>query len=46
MKIGGFIKIQEEDDKKIADLKIYQQFVQKLMYLLYKNRPNIVFIIV
>lgn len=45
MKAESFIDIQEEDDYKKADLKTKQQFVGKLMYLLYDIRLDITYMI-
>lgn len=45
MKAGSFIKINEPDDYDKADLGDYQRLIGKLMYLAYKTRPNIAFIV-
>lgn len=45
MKTGNFIDMPEADNYKEANLKTYQRLVRKLMYLLYKTRPEIAFVI-
>lgn len=45
MKTGSAIKMTELKDYEEVDLQIYQQLIGKLMYLAYKIRPDISFII-
>lgn len=45
MKVSYFIEISKHDNSKKAKIKPYQQLIQKLIYLLYKTRPNIAFIV-
>lgn len=45
IKTWNFIDIHKVDNYKEANLKVYQQFIEKLMYLSYKTRPDITFIV-
>lgn len=43
MNIGNFIKIFKDNNYEEVNLKIYQYFIEKLMYLSYSTRCNIFF---
>lgn len=43
MKAGSAIDIFEANDYKKEDLRTYQCFIGKLIYLVYRIRPDIVF---
>lgn len=45
MKTGSAIEMNEPDDYEKADLETYQRLIGKLMYLEYRTRPDIVFIV-
>lgn len=45
IKAGNFIEMQGEDDYKKVDLKVYQWLIGKLMYLSYRTRPDISFVV-
>lgn len=45
METGCFIDMQELGDYKKAEIKPYQQLIDKLIYLLCGTKPNIFFII-
>lgn len=45
MKAGSSIKMIDPEDYNTTDLNIYPKLVEKLMYLLYGTRPDIIFII-
>lgn len=45
MKTGNFIDMQEVYDYKKTNLKTYQCLIRKLMYLLCRTRPNILFVV-
>ncbi len=45
MKAGLFIKRIDSEDYEEANLCIYQQFIDKLIYLAYDTRQDIVFVI-
>lgn len=44
MKTDNFIKMQDDDYKEV-ELKVYQQLIDKLMYLSCRTRPDISFIV-
>lgn len=43
MKVGNVIQMNNIDNYKETNIKIYQRLVGKLMYLLFSTRPNISF---
>ncbi len=43
MKAGSSIKMEDLEDYEKTDLLIYQQLIDKLMYLAYNTRPDIAF---
>lgn len=45
MKAGNFIEMQDEDNYKKVNLKIYQQLIGQLIYLSCGTRPDISFVI-
>lgn len=42
---GNFIDMHKADDYEEVDLKVYQQIIGKLMYLLYGIRLDIAFVV-
>lgn len=45
MKVGGFIKIFEDNNYEETDIKIYQRLKEKLIYLSCITRPDITFVV-
>lgn len=45
MKIGSFLKIQDKNDYKKVNLKIYQQLIDKFIHLFCKSRLDMLFIV-
>lgn len=45
IKTDNFINMQEVNDYKEINLKAYQHLIKKLMYLSYKTKPKILFIV-
>lgn len=45
MKVDNFIDIQKTNNYKKTNLKTYQQLIEKLIYLLYRIRLNIAFVV-
>lgn len=44
IKTGSFIEMLKDDNYEKTDIKAYQRFIEKLIYLLYNTRPNIAFV--
>ena len=45
IKTGNFIEMQDKDDYKKVDLKVYQRLIGKLIYLSCRTRLDILFVV-
>ena len=45
MKAGSAIEMTEPENYEETDLRIYQQLVGKLMYLVFGTKPDIAFVV-